>query len=62
MQLFSNKFRIFFRTCSYDREFRDIAKAMVAEGKELLVMAQSNDTCNRRFEKLGIVTTEDNRR
>lgn len=47
---------------SYTQELRDTAKAMVAEGKGILAMDESNGTCNKRFEKLGIATTEDNRR
>jgi len=38
------------------------AKAMVAEGKGLLAMDESNPTCNRRFEKVGIPQTEEARR
>jgi fructose-bisphosphate aldolase class I len=38
------------------------AKAMVAEGKGLLAMDESNPTCNRRFEKAGIPQTEEARR
>lgn len=46
----------------YSEELRNTAKAMVAEGKGILAMDESNGTCNKRFEKLGIATTEDNRR
>lgn len=38
------------------------AEAMVAPGKGLLAMDESNDTCNRRFTQLGIATTVENRR
>jgi fructose-bisphosphate aldolase class I len=38
------------------------AKAMVAEGKGLLAMDESNPTCNKRFEKVGIPQTEEARR
>ncbi|HEY9664865.1 MAG TPA: class I fructose-bisphosphate aldolase, partial [Allocoleopsis sp.] len=38
------------------------AQAMVAPGKGLLAMDESNDTCNRRFTQLGIETTVENRR
>jgi fructose-bisphosphate aldolase class I len=38
------------------------AKAMTAEGKGLLAMDESNPTCNRRFEKLGIPQTVEARR
>lgn len=37
-------------------------QAMVAEGKGLLAMDESNSTCNRRFEKAGIPQTEEARR
>ncbi|HIJ55786.1 MAG TPA: fructose-bisphosphate aldolase class I [Deltaproteobacteria bacterium] len=40
----------------------DTAKAMVADGKGLLAMDESNPTCNKRFEKAGIPQTEDARR
>ena len=46
----------------YSEELRNTAKAMVAEGKGILAMDESNGTCNKRFEKLGIATTEENRR
>lgn len=38
------------------------ARAMFAEGKGLLAMDESNPTCNKRFEKLGIPQTEETRR
>ena len=38
------------------------AKAIIAEGKGLLAMDESNPTCNRRFEKVGIPQTEEARR
>jgi fructose-bisphosphate aldolase class I len=38
------------------------AKAMIAEGKGLLAMDESNPTCNKRFEKVGIPQTEEARR
>ena len=43
-------------------ELRSTAKAMMAKGKGILAMDESNGTCNKRFEKLGIATTEENRR
>jgi fructose-bisphosphate aldolase, class I len=46
----------------YAQELRQTAQAMVAEGKGLLAMDESNGTCNKRFEKLGIAATEENRR
>src|SRR5271165_785328 len=44
------------------RELATIARAMVAPGKGLLAMDESNGTCNKRFAKLGIAPTEENRR
>jgi fructose-bisphosphate aldolase, class I len=38
------------------------ARAMVADGKGLLAMDESNPTCNKRFAKLGIPQTEEARR
>jgi fructose-bisphosphate aldolase class 1 len=38
-----------------------IAMAMVAPGKGLLAMDESNRTCNERFEDVGIAATEENR-
>jgi fructose-bisphosphate aldolase class 1 len=39
-----------------------IAKAMMAPGKGLLAMDESNRTCNKRFADVGIAQTEENRR
>ncbi len=38
------------------------AQALVADGKGLLAMDESNPTCNERFAKLGIPQTEEARR
>ena len=40
----------------------EIARAMVAPGKGLLAADESFGTANKRFQKLGIPTTEENRR
>jgi fructose-bisphosphate aldolase class I len=40
----------------------DIANKMVTPGKGILAMDESHPTCNNRFEKLNIPTTEENRR
>ena len=40
----------------------DTANKMVARGKGILAMDESHPTCNNRFEKLNIPTTEENRR
>lgn len=42
----------------YIQELRENAKAMVKEGKGVLAMDESNGTCNKRFDALGIPTTE----
>ncbi|ASC69610.1 putative fructose-bisphosphate aldolase class 1 [Halomicronema hongdechloris C2206] len=47
---------------SYASELRQTAQAMMAPGKGILAMDESNGTCNKRFDKLGIPTTEDRRR
>lgn len=39
-------------------ELNKIAHAMVAPGRGILAMDESHPTCNKRFEKLGIPTTE----
>lgn len=44
------------------QELLATAKAMVAEGKGVLAMDESNGTCNKRFEKVGVEPTEENRR
>jgi fructose-bisphosphate aldolase, class I len=44
------------------QELAAIAKAMVAPGKGLLAMDESNLTCKNRFEDVGIAPTEENRR
>ena len=36
------------------RQLIDTAKKMVASDKGLLAMGESNPTCNKRFDKLGI--------
>ena len=42
-------------------ELNKIARAMVSPGRGILAMDESHPTCNKRFEKLGIATTEDMR-
>lgn len=46
----------------YAEEMRLTAQAMVSPGKGILAMDESNGTCNKRFEKLGIPATEERRR
>lgn len=47
---------------SYAQELKATAQAMVTRGKGILAIDESNGTCNKRFEALGIPTTEENRR
>jgi fructose-bisphosphate aldolase, class I len=47
---------------TFDRELVATAQALVAPGKGILAMDESNGTCNKRFEKLDIPTTEEHRR
>jgi fructose-bisphosphate aldolase, class I len=46
----------------YTQELQQTAQALVAEGKGIIAMDESLGTCNKRFEKVGIPTTEENRR
>jgi fructose-bisphosphate aldolase, class I len=63
---FSNKNKRFLqgdiRMNTYTRELKATAEAMVAPGKGILAMDESNGTCNKRFDKLEIPTTEERRR
>ena len=44
------------------QELRSTVQAMMTEGKGILAMDESKGTCDRRFEQLGIPTTEERRR
>ena len=46
---------------AYAQELKETARAMVARGKGILAMDESNGTCNKRFQKLGIPATEEYR-
>jgi fructose-bisphosphate aldolase class I len=46
----------------FDQELKATAKAMVAEGKGILAADESFGTANKRFQKLGIPTTDEMRR
>ena len=46
---------------TYAKELQSTAKSMVQEGKGILAMDESNGTCNKRFDALGIPTTEASR-
>lgn len=47
---------------AYTQELRSTVRAMMVDGKGILAMDESKSTCDRRFEKLGIPTTEERRR
>jgi fructose-bisphosphate aldolase, class I len=47
---------------SYAQELQSTVQAMMTDGKGILAMDESKGTCDRRFEKLGIPTTEERRR
>jgi len=43
-------------------DLESVAARMVAKGKGILAADESNSTCTKRFDKLGIASTEENRR
>jgi fructose-bisphosphate aldolase, class I len=45
-----------------DSDLERVAAAMVGKGKGILAADESNATCTKRFDKLGIASTEENRR
>lgn len=47
---------------AYTQELRETAQALMVRGKGILAMDESNGTCNKRFQKLGIPATEDYRK
>ncbi len=47
---------------TYTQELQTTAKALVTQGKGILAMDESNSTCQKRFEKVGIDPTVTNRR
>lgn len=49
-------------TNKYVSELKETTKSLMEKGKGILAMDESNGTCNKRFEKLGIAPTEENRR
>lgn len=49
-------------TNKYVSELKETTKSLMEKGKGILAMDESNGTCNKRFEKLGIAPTEKNRR
>ena len=40
----------------------EIAKFIVADGKGILAADESNPTCGKRFDSIGVDSTEENRR
>ena len=40
----------------------EIASYIVSEGKGILAADESNPTCTKRFDSIGVESTEDNRR
>ena len=46
----------------YTQELKETARTMMNPSKGILAMDESNGTCNKRFENLGIAGTEENRR
>ena len=40
----------------------EIASYIVADGKGILAADESNPTCGKRFDSIGVESTEDNRR
>ena len=46
----------------YAQELKSSTQAMMADGKDILVMDESNGTCNKRCQKQGIAATVENRR
>ena len=49
-------------TNNYTSELQNTAATLMQEGKGILAMDESNGTCNKRFAKLDIAETEENRR
>lgn len=45
-----------------EKKLISVVAQIVAEGKGILAMDESHPTCNKRFEKLGIEVSEENRR
>jgi fructose-bisphosphate aldolase class I len=43
-------------------QLEEIAQAMVAEGKGIIAIDESNATCKKRFDSVGIESSEENRR
>ena len=43
-------------------DLQETAKALVAEGKGILAADESSGTIKKRFDSIGVESTEDNRR
>ncbi len=46
----------------YQRELEATASAMIAKGKGILAIDESNPTCKKRFDSIGVESTVENRR
>ncbi|HYA20242.1 MAG TPA: class I fructose-bisphosphate aldolase [Burkholderiales bacterium] len=46
----------------YERELEATAAALVAKGKGILAIDESTSTCKKRFDSIGVESTEENRR
>jgi fructose-bisphosphate aldolase class I len=44
------------------RKLEEIAKALVVKGKGLLAADESNASCEKRFDAVGVACTEESRR
>src|SRR5512132_271869 len=44
------------------KELQEIARALVAEGKGILAADESDGTIKKRFDSIGVESTEENRR
>ena len=56
-------FRIITREKGEEMEnIEDIASYIVSDGKGILAADESNPTCTKRFESIGVESTEDKRR
>jgi fructose-bisphosphate aldolase, class I len=52
----------YMQASQYMQELQQTAQLLLAAGKGILAMDESTGTCNKRFEKVGIPTTEERRR
>merc|ERR1719181_211056 len=50
------------RMGAYDAELMETASKIASPGKGILAMDESNGTCGKRLDSIGVENTEDNRR